>query len=218
MSGFSRRGFLLIGPLAVAGLSLTSRLKFSALASKQGITPAQTEGPFYPDSLPEDRDSDLLRIAGEERHAKGDPLELQGRLSDPEGQPFPDCLIEIWQADAEGRYLHSGDRAEGAHDPAFQGYGTTRTDSKGHYTFHTIRPVPYGSRTPHIHFKVHPPNGEVLITQMYVAGEQLNESDWIYNRLSPEERALVTVSLERLEGEEDVTWTGRFPIVLPRQA
>lgn len=218
MSGFSRRGFLLIGPLAVAGMSLTPRLQLPALASEPGITPAQTEGPFYPDSLPEDIDNDLLRIAGEDEHAKGEPLDLEGTLSDPEGQPFDDCLIEIWQADAAGRYHHSGDSAEGTRDSAFQGYGTTRTDSEGRYSFRTIRPVPYGSRTPHIHFKIHHPGGNVLTTQMYVAGEQLNESDWIYNRLSPEQQALVTVSLERLEEDKEAAWTGHFPIVLPSRA
>lgn len=215
---FSRRGFLLAGPLAVAGMTLAPRLQFPALASEPGLTPAQTEGPFYPDSLPDDRDNDLLRIAGEEGHAKGEPLELAGTLSDPEGQPFADCLLEIWQADAAGRYHHSEDRAEGARDLAFQGYGTTRTDSQGRYSFRTIRPVPYGSRTPHIHFKVHHPDGNVLTTQMYVAGEQLNESDWLYNRLSPEQQALVTVTLERLEEDEEAAWTGHFPIVLPRRA
>ncbi|MGM0561790.1 MAG: intradiol ring-cleavage dioxygenase [Pseudomonadota bacterium] len=215
---FSRRGFLLAGPLALAGMALAPRLQFPTVASEPGLTPAQTEGPFYPDSLPEDRDNDLLRIAGEEEHAKGEPLELAGTLSDPEGHPFADCLLEIWQADAAGRYHHSEDRAEGTRDPAFQGYGTTRTDSEGRYSFRTIRPVPYGSRTPHIHFKVHHPDGQVLTTQMYVADEQLNDSDWLYNRLSPEEQALVTVPLERLEKDEEATWTGHFPIVLPRQA
>lgn len=216
MPYFTRRAFLLSGPLALLGTALGGRLPALARTAPEGLTPAQTEGPFYPDSLPEDRDSDLIRIAETDGRAEGEILDLKGRVTDPQGDPFPDCRIVIWQADAGGRYLHSGDSRPSERDPHFQGYGTTRSDSEGRYAFRTIRPVPYGSRTPHIHFKIHSPEGQTLTTQMYVAGEPLNESDWLYNRLSGAEKERLTVKLEVREGEVGARWEGHFPIVLPR--
>ncbi|MFC4353259.1 protocatechuate 3,4-dioxygenase subunit beta [Fodinicurvata halophila] len=216
MAYLTRRIFLLSGPLALAGAAFGTRLPALAGTAPEGLTPSQTEGPFYPDSLPAERDNNLVRLAEADSRAEGEILELQGRVLDADGTPFPECRIEIWQADAGGRYLHSGDDREGARDPLFQGYGTTRSDSEGRYGFRTIRPVPYGSRTPHIHFKVHPPEGETLTTQMYVAGEPLNGEDWIYSRLSEAEKARLSVELKALDDEDGTRWAGHFPIVLPR--
>ncbi|HVV98882.1 MAG TPA: intradiol ring-cleavage dioxygenase, partial [Planctomycetaceae bacterium] len=117
-------------------------------------TPAQTEGPFYPDKLPLDTDNDLLIINENMTPAVGEITHLTGRILDAEGNPIRNALVEIWQCDNSGAYLHSGDTNRKNADGNFQGFGRFLTGSKGEYYFRTIKPVPYPMRTPHIHFKI----------------------------------------------------------------
>ena len=162
---------------AVAGLARTA----AALAP----TPPQTAGPFYPPPAdrPGDDDWDLVKIAGKVREAGGEVMQLRGRVLNAGGRPVPAALVEIWQCDANGRYLHQGDPGEADRDPHFQGFGATRTDGEGRYRFRTIRPVPYPGRTPHIHARVVRPDGSELITQIYLKGHPLNRQDFIFRRL-----------------------------------
>jgi len=148
-------------------------------------TPPQTPGPFYPPpkQRPDDDDWDLVKVAGKVREAGGEVLHLAGRVLDAAGAPVPGALVEIWQCDANGRYLHRGDRGGAARDPHFQGFGATRTDEAGRYRFRTIRPVPYPGRTPHIHARVLRPDRSELITQIYLKGHPLNQRDFIFRRL-----------------------------------
>lgn len=152
-------------------------------------TPAQTEGPFYPDQLPADSDADLL-ANGALRYAKGQPAWVEGTLTDGEGRALEGASIEIWQCDHEGRYHHPRDG--GRADPAFQGFGRVAVDAKGRWRFRTMRPVAYGGRTPHIHAKVKLGTRELLTTQLYVQDDPGNERDGLWRRLSAEDRALVT--------------------------
>lgn len=174
-------------------------------------TPTQTEGPFYPVNYPADSDNDLIHVAGRNVTARGDVLLLGGRVMTRAGQPIDGAIVEIWQADANGRYDHP--RAPGTRqfDRGFQGFGRTRADGQG-YRFRTIRPVPYTGRAPHIHFAVQPPHGARLVTQMYVAGEPQNEWDGPLRSVrDPASRQSLIVPLER--GVEGVL-TARFDIVL----
>jgi protocatechuate 3,4-dioxygenase beta subunit len=162
-----------------------------AQASPQRIaTPAQTEGPFYPVALPRDSDYDLLRN-GKLRYARGQPAWVDGSVSDLAGKPLAGAQVEIWQCDEAGHYHHPGDG--GRADPAFQGFGRVTAAADGSYRFRTIRPVPYGGRTPHIHVKVKLGGRELLTTQLYVEGDPHNERDFLWRRLSAAERAAVTV-------------------------
>ena len=205
----SRRAFLR-GASAVGVVPL---LKVGPARAELVATPAQTPGPFYPGELPADADNDLVLIEGALREAGGEPLELSGRIADLAGEPVAGGLVEIWQCDANGRYLSARDWSLFAErDPYFQGYGRSATDSDGRYRFRTIRPVPYSGRTPHIHFRIYGPEGPALTSQMYVAGEPRNAHDGIYGRLSEAEQARVTVPLEPI-GE--AAWRTRFDIVLP---
>lgn len=158
---------------------------FARAAAAIVPTPPQTAGPFYPPprQRPGDTDWDLVKVAGKVREAGGDVLHLGGRVLDREGRPVPEVLVEIWQCDANGRYLHQGDGAAGVRDPYFQGYGAIRNDSAGRYRFRTIRPVPYPGRTPHIHARLVRPDGSELITQIYLKGHRLNQRDFIFRRL-----------------------------------
>jgi protocatechuate 3,4-dioxygenase beta subunit len=158
-------------------------------APARRATPSQTEGPFYPVSLPRDTDFDLLRN-GALAYTRGQPAWLEGTVTDLEGKPVAGAQVEIWQCDEDGHYHHPGDR--GKADPAFQGFGRVAVGADGRYRFHTIRPAPYTGRTPHIHVKVRLGTRELLTTQLYVAGEPRNERDFLWRNLGAD-RALVTV-------------------------
>ncbi len=154
-------------------------------------TPGQPPGPFYPQALPMDDDNDLTQVVGHDGRASGKICDLDGRLLDMNGERVPNTRIEIWQCDANGRYHYSRDRRPEAADPRFQGHGHTVTDRAGRYRFRTIRPVPYPGRTPHIHFAVVPRGLRPFTTQLYVAGEPLNDRDPLYRRIPVTARRLV---------------------------
>ncbi|MES2101539.1 MAG: protocatechuate 3,4-dioxygenase [Pseudomonadota bacterium] len=155
------------------------------------LTPAQTEGPFYPVELPQDTDFDLLR-QGELRYARGQPSWLDGTVRDPEGRPVRGASVEIWQCDVDGHYRHPRDG--GRADPAFQSFGRVAVDAEGRFRFHTIRPVAYSGRTPHIHVKVKLAQRTLLTTQLYVEGDPGNAADGLWRSLrDPLDRAALTV-------------------------
>ncbi len=157
-------------------------------------TPAQTEGPFYPVELPTDSDADLL-VQGARRYGRGQPAWLAGTLSDVDGRAVSGALVEIWQCDQDGHYHHPGDG--GRADPAFQGFGRVTVGADGRYRFRTIRPAPYGGRTPHIHLKVKLGARELLTTQVYVQGDPGNARDFLWRRLDERSRAALTVPFVR---------------------
>ncbi len=170
-------------------------------------TPSQTEGPFYPVSIPKDSDFDLLRN-GALAYAKGQPAWVEGSVTDLQGKPVAGAQVEIWQCDEGGRYHHPGDG--GKADPAFQGFGRVTVGADGQYRFRTIRPVAYGGRTPHIHVKVKLGARELLTTQLYVAGDPHNERDFLWRSLGGEARQAVTVPFA--QGGDGLR--ASFPIVL----
>jgi protocatechuate 3,4-dioxygenase beta subunit len=158
-------------------------------------TPAQTEGPFYPVAPPADADHDLLRNGSRAAYGRGEAAWVGGTLTDLGGRALAGAEVEIWQCDADGHYHHPGDG--GRADPGFQGFGRVRTGADGLWRFRTLRPVPYGGRTPHIHLKVRLGRRELLTTQLYVEGDPRNASDFLWNRLPPADRALLTVPFRR---------------------
>ena len=198
---------------AAALASAVPRLP-AAAAGPLTPTPRQTAGPFYPDRFPDDIDNDLLAIVGQPGTAAGTPLRLTGRVVDTAGRAIRRTVVEIWQCDANGRYHHSRDRP-GGRDEGFQGFGRTNVDADGAYDFRTIRPVPYGGRTPHIHMLVRPPGSEPLVTQMYVAGEPRNETDGVLNSIrDADARASVIVPLSADVAAGPNAMTATFDIVL----
>ncbi|MBL8473321.1 MAG: intradiol ring-cleavage dioxygenase [Rhodocyclaceae bacterium] len=154
-------------------------------------TPGQVRGPFYPNSALDERDANLAQVAG--RAALGTPLTVRGRVLTRGGAPVAGAQVELWQADAQGRYHHPADDSPATPDPGFQGWGETVTGPQGHYEFRTILPVPYSGRAPHLHFLVRAAGRPEFVTQMYVAGNAENEGDFLYSRLSAAERARLTV-------------------------
>ena len=176
----------------------------SVAAGGRGLldpTPGETPGPFYPRQLPLDDDSDLTQVVGRAGRASGKIGDLDGRLLNINGEPVPYTRIEIWQCDANGRYHHPWDRGLDAADPRFQGHGHSVTDRDGRYRFRTIRPVPYPGRTPHIHFAVVPRGLRPFTTQLYIAGEPLNNRDPLYRRIPVTARRLVIAEFLPAETE-----------------
>lgn len=178
-------------------------------------TPAQMAGPFYPLTLPLDRDNDLTTVAGHAESAKGEIIDVAGRISDPAGAPVSGLKVEIWQVDANGRYQHPDDDQEQPRDPGFQGYGQTLTDASGGYRFRTIRPVAYPGRAPHIHFGFGNATGaSFFFTQMYIDGAPENAKDFLLNAVRDRKaRELLVVKLEPSPNPGS-RLAGRFDVVL----
>jgi protocatechuate 3,4-dioxygenase beta subunit len=150
-----------------------------AFAEELVRTPSQTEGPFYPDNLPLDTDNDLIVVNDGVTPAVGDITHLSGRILDARGEPIRNALVEIWQVDSKGSYLHSRSGNRDRRDAHFQGFGRFLTGSSGEYYFRTIKPVPYPGRTPHIHYAVKLKGREKFTTQCYIKGEPQNETDGV---------------------------------------
>lgn len=206
----SRRAF--VGSLTLGAAAFTVPGAFAEALTR---TPAQTEGPFYPDRLPLDSDNDLVILKDSTTPAVGTITHLSGRILGPNGEPIKNAVVEIWQVDNNGAYLHSGSSNRDRRDKHFQGYGKFETASDGAYRFRTIKPVPYPGRTPHIHFKVRKGERELLTTQCYIKGHPGNERDGIYRSLrDPKLRDAVTVDFVPMEGSQAGELVARFDIVL----
>jgi len=134
------------------------------------ITPAQAEGPFYPITAPPDRDSDLTTVPGSDQTAAGQILWLNGRVLYQNGAPAAGAVVEIWQTDDQGIYMHPGDAGTANRDPNFQFFGEAVVGADGSYAFKTIVPRLYEPRPRHIHFKVKVGGQTVLTSQFYFAG------------------------------------------------
>lgn len=179
------------------------------------LTPSQTEGPFYPDRLPLDTDNDLLVLNDSTTPSAGIVTWLGGRILDARGEPIRNAVVEIWQCDAKGVYLHTGGGSREQMDRNFQGFGRFLTGAKGEYLFRTIRPVPYPGRTPHIHFAVKRPGQEKFTTQLYVRGDAGNPKDGIWKNLrTGKERDAVTKEFLPLPGSRANELAARFDLVL----
>lgn len=183
------------------------------LAAELGKTPRMTEGPFYPDKLPLDTDNDLLVITDNITSAVGEISHVTGRVLGVDGAPIRNCLVEIWQCDNQGAYLHSGTSNAEKRDRNFQGYGRFLTDTAGRYYFRTIKPVPYPGRTPHIHFAVSRGRERLLTTQLFVKGDAGNDRDGIYQSLGDSKDA-VTAEFAAMPESEIGELAAQFEIVV----
>lgn len=186
-----------------------------AFAEELTKTASQTEGPFYPDHLPLDTDNDLLIINDLLTPAVGEVTHLSGRVLSTSGEPMRNVVVEIWQVDSNGSYLHTESSRRGDYDNNFQGYGRFLTNRKGEYYFRTIKPVAYGPRTPHIHFAVNRGDRRLLTTQCYIKGDPGNRRDGILNRISEGKiRDSVIVDFKPIPDSRAGELVANFDIVL----
>ena len=152
-------------------------------------TLSEITGPGLAVSVTVSPDADLTRNGGAGGEALGERIIVTGRVIDDDGNPVPNTLIEIWQANSAGRYRHRRDQHHAPIDPNFLGFGLCLTDESGMYRFTTVRPGAYpwenhpnAWRPAHIHFSL---LGSAwtsrLVTQMYFPGDPLQELDPIFN-------------------------------------
>jgi len=190
---------VVVGGAALAGLAAAAR------ARKLVPTSSQDLGPFYPVVRPADSDADLTRVRGAKDIARGEPINVIGRILDVRGNPVRGARVELWQANALGRYDHPGDAASSAAlDPNFQSYAALVTDRQGRFRFRTVKPGHYAigggrRRTRHIHFDIRG-RAERLITQMYFPGEELNDSDILLRNADPRESVMAR-AIDRLSAD-----------------
>lgn len=195
---FSRRDMLSATALVGAGVALAgcSESKAHIVA-----TPAQTEGPFYPVVDQADKDADLTTVRGRENVAAGEVISVQGRIIDEAGHPVANAVVDVWQANAAGRYAHEADTTTAPLDPNFQGWAILKTDAEGNYRFKTVKPGAYPAsegwmRPPHIHFKVSRRGYREITTQMYFESEPLNDADKLLGEIPKDQRGLLIASRE----------------------
>jgi protocatechuate 3,4-dioxygenase beta subunit len=183
-------------------------------------TPSTILGPFYPLEKPGDRDSDLTRLAGRRGRAQGQVVHVEGRVLNVQGTPVAGARVELWQANALGRYNHPSDPNPAPLDPNFQGYGVQVTDREGRFRFTTIKPGPYPVdrervRSPHLHFEV-TGRWDRRVTQMFFAGEALNEQDFVLQAAFRNRERLIAELVAAPKGEDPGARVVRWEIVVPR--
>ncbi|MFD4351178.1 protocatechuate 3,4-dioxygenase subunit beta [Nocardia sp. NPDC058518] len=166
-------------------------------------------------------ESDLTIQSGGE--PIGERIVVTGRVLDGDGRPVRHQLVEIWQANAAGRYIHKRDQHPAPVDPNFTGVGRTLTDGKGHYAFTTIKPGPYpwknhhnAWRPAHIHFSLFGSDfTQRLITQMYFPGDPLFALDPIYQAIvDPGARARLVAAYDHDVTRHEWATGYRWDIVL----
>ncbi|MDF2482259.1 MAG: pcaH [Stenotrophomonas indicatrix] len=161
--------------------------------------------------------------AGFPGQPQGERIIVSGRVLDENGRPVRNTVVEVWQCNAAGRYLHKGDQHDAPLDPNFKGTGQVLTDGEGHYRFTTIKPGAYpwrnhynAWRPAHIHFSLHGEGiGQRLVTQMYFPNDPLLAFDPIYNCVDDakaRERMVSSFDWENTANEFALGY--RFDIVL----
>lgn len=150
------------------------------------VTPPLAEGPFKPLDWPSDTDADLTMRQGQSGRALGTVIQIQGRVLRPDGRPVSGARLELWQANAAGRYSHPGDRTTQPLDPNFDGAARLVTGADGGWSIRTVMPGPYrataGVRAPHIHVQVQRSRNP-FTTQMLFDGDSHNANDPLLRRL-----------------------------------
>lgn len=216
---FSRRSWIR-GGLAGFGSLVAGRWVWAQEGKKEQFqelvkTPAVTEGPFYPVKLPLDTDNDLLVINNALTPAVGEITHLSGRVLDEKGNPIRGALVEIWQVDHHGVYLHADSDSAEKRDKNFQGFGRFLTGTSGEYYFRTVKPMPYPGRTPHIHVAVKMKGREKFTTQCYIKGHKQNANDGVYNGIrDAKQRDAVTVDFAALKESKIGELAARFDLVM----
>ena len=183
------------------------------MADKLIPTPSQTVGPFFHIGMARPEWSDLTRD-----HPMSEKIQIEGRVIDGDGMPVPDAVIELWQANAAGRYNHPQDRQEDKPlDPNFRGFGRVATDAEGRFRVVTVKPGPVPGRgnalqAPHINIALFARGLLIhLHTRIYFEGEPRNAADPLLASIE-DEAARRSLLARRMPGDSPVLY--RFDIVL----
>lgn len=181
--------------------------------------------PVYGESVIGEFDNDLTKNARKNGEPIGERIKVSGKITDEYGTPLPNVLIEIWQANAAGRYIHKAEIHDAPLDPNFLGGGRLLSDKEGNYTFYTIKPgaYPWGNhhnawRPNHIHFSILGHQIEHrLVTQMYFPGDPLFDYDPIFQAVPVHARELLIAKFKMDWTEPEFALAYEFNIVLNGQ-
>ncbi|WP_338243256.1 protocatechuate 3,4-dioxygenase [Aurantiacibacter hainanensis] len=197
-SRISRRAFT-AGALASAAIARPALAQLAA-------TPGSPIGPFYPSSYRGETDADFTRLAGHAERAAGQIIEVVGRVLDARGNPIAGAQLDIWQANAHGRYAHPQDPAVMPLDPNFQGFGRIATGGDGSWHLTTVKPgsydSPIGWRTPHIHMDVTGVDSRKIVQMYFPEEEEMNARDDLLNALGTAGPASIASAL----GDHRYSW------------
>jgi len=183
-------------------------------------TPSQTVGPFFHGGLLIGDEHVLV-----ESQTLGQPIRIVGTVYDGAGQPVPDALIEIWQADAQGYFNHAADEHQALADRHFRGFGRSGTNEHGQFVFQTVRPGPVAGRggamqAPHISVRVFA-RGLLIhaVTRLYFPDENANATDAVLNAIDDPARRQTLIAVHeavagapayrfdiRLQGERETVF------------
>ena len=185
-------------------------------------TLSESTGPVYGQDSVGQFDNDLTKNGIRNGEPLGERIVVSGRILDIDGRPIKNTLVEIWQANAAGRYIHKVDQHNAPLDPNFFGGGRCVTDENGRYTFMTIKPgaYPWGNhpnawRPNHIHFSLFGSNiTNRLVTQMYFPGDPLLQYDPIYQGVPEKARHLLVSQFDLSLTQPDFALGYNFDIVL----
>jgi protocatechuate 3,4-dioxygenase, beta subunit len=178
--------------------------------------------PVFGESVIAEFDNDLTKNARKNGEPIGERIKVSGVVMDEYGKPLPNVLVEIWQANSAGRYIHKQEIHDAPLDPNFLGAGRILTDSHGRYSFYSIKPgaYPWGNhfnawRPNHIHFSVIGHQFEHrLVTQMYFPGDPLFEFDPIFQSVPSHARELLIAKFKMDWTEPEFALAYEFNIVL----
>jgi protocatechuate 3,4-dioxygenase beta subunit len=200
----SRRTFAGAG-LASAGLALASGAK---AFQQKPLTAESPMGPFYPLDVPADSDADLTWLKGHAKRASGQVIEVTGRVLDQRGNPIAGARLDVWQANAAGRYAHPSDPAVAPLDPDFQGFASIVSDAKGDWRMVTIKPSgydsPIGNRPPHIHFDIRGKTHRNIAQLYFPEDAAANAKDMLYKALGAE--AATSVAMRSSADPHKYSW------------
>jgi len=185
-------------------------------------TLSELTGPAFNDDSVRPEDADLTRVAGASGEAIGQRIYVTGRVLEEEGRPVANTLVEVWQANAAGRYFHKADQHEAPLDPNFTGGGRCLTNERGEYRFTSIHPGAYpwrnhhnAWRPSHIHFSLFGTSFiSRLVTQMYFPGDPLLPLDPVLGGVPEEGRPLLIARYDHDVTEPGLALGYRFDIVL----
>jgi protocatechuate 3,4-dioxygenase, beta subunit len=187
---------------------------------RQSLT--ELSGPLFGDFELGEFDHDLTKNYIKNGAPQGERIVVNGKVLNENGQAIPNTLIEIWQANAAGRYVHKVDQHDAPIDPNFLGTGRVRTDADGNYKFYTIKPgaYPWGNhhnawRPNHIHFSLFGANiTNRLVTQMYFPGDPLLQYDPLYLGVPLRGRELLVAKFDLEATEPNFALGYRFDFIL----
>ena len=185
--------------LVGAGLASAGIIAATGARAVQGrpLTAESPMGPFFPLDVPADSDADLTMIKGHSKRASGQVIEVTGRILDQKGNPITGARLDLWQANAKGRYAHPADPAVMPLDPDFQGYASIVSDVRGEWRIVTIKPgsydSPIGNRPPHIHFDIRGKSHRNVAQLYFPEDAEGNAKDRLYKALGAEAGTSVAV-------------------------